>query len=117
LSRLTDSFSIETGFDTRVEAEIDPTAIQSNSFPLEWPPRSGEVRHFPEVARAAWFDDVQTRRRSAPSAISGANTISGALAGPSGDGYHWVLWLRSLQAMRWQRVLAYKRYPSSEHRD
>ena len=27
-----------------IEADIDPSAIQSNSFPLEWPPRSGQVR-------------------------------------------------------------------------
>jgi predicted NUDIX family NTP pyrophosphohydrolase len=39
-----------------IEADPDPSAIQSNSFPLEWPPRSGQVRQFPEVDRAAWFD-------------------------------------------------------------
>jgi predicted NUDIX family NTP pyrophosphohydrolase len=39
-----------------IEAEIDPASIRSNSFPLEWPPRSGHVRQFPEVDRAAWFD-------------------------------------------------------------
>ena len=30
-----------------IEADIDPFAIWSNSFPLEWPPRSGQVRQFP----------------------------------------------------------------------
>ena len=46
-----------------IEADIDPSAIQSNSFPLEWPPRSGQVRQFPEVDRAAWFDlaDAQSK--------------------------------------------------------
>ena len=39
-----------------IEADIDPAVAQSNSFPLEWPPRSGRVRQVPEVDRAAWFD-------------------------------------------------------------
>ena len=46
-----------------IEAEIDPTAIQSNSFPLEWPPRSGKVQQFPEVDRAAWFDLAEARSK------------------------------------------------------
>jgi len=40
------------------EAEFDPTALQSNSFELEWPPHSGERREFPEVDRAEWFEPV-----------------------------------------------------------
>jgi predicted NUDIX family NTP pyrophosphohydrolase len=35
--------------------EIDPGAIASNSFTMEWPPRSGSMQEFPEVDRAAWF--------------------------------------------------------------
>jgi predicted NUDIX family NTP pyrophosphohydrolase len=46
-----------------IEADIDPTAIQSNSFPLEWPPRSGQIRQFPEVDRAAWFDLADARSK------------------------------------------------------
>ena len=46
-----------------IEADIDPRAIQSNLFPLEWPPRSGQVRQFPEVDRAAWFDLVHARSK------------------------------------------------------
>ena len=46
-----------------IEADIDPSAIQSNSFPLEWPPRSGQVRQFPEVDRAAWFDLAGARSK------------------------------------------------------
>ena len=40
-----------------------PPLIQSNSFPLEWPPRSGQVRQFPEVDRAAWFDLAEARSK------------------------------------------------------
>jgi predicted NUDIX family NTP pyrophosphohydrolase len=48
------------------EAEFDPTALASNSFELEWPPRSGSRREFPEVDRAAWFDPEEARRRILP---------------------------------------------------
>ena len=36
--------------------DADAGAIRSNTFTLEWPPRSGRMREFPEVDRAAWFD-------------------------------------------------------------
>jgi predicted NUDIX family NTP pyrophosphohydrolase len=36
--------------------DFDPDAVRSNSFALEWPPRSGQVQEFPEVDRAAWFE-------------------------------------------------------------
>jgi predicted NUDIX family NTP pyrophosphohydrolase len=35
--------------------EIDPERLRSNTFLLEWPPRSGKHQAFPEVDRAAWF--------------------------------------------------------------
>jgi len=38
-----------------IEADIDPAAITSNTFQLEWPPRSGRQQTFPEVDRAVWF--------------------------------------------------------------
>ena len=38
------------------EGDCDPAAIRSNTFTLEWPPRSGHHREFPEVDRAGWFD-------------------------------------------------------------
>ncbi|TPM34258.1 NUDIX domain-containing protein [Mesorhizobium sp. B2-3-4] len=34
---------------------IDPGAIRSNSFTMEWPPRSGSMKEFPEIDRAGWF--------------------------------------------------------------
>lgn len=39
-----------------VAADCDPDAIRSNTFEMEWPPRSGQKREFPEVDRAAWLD-------------------------------------------------------------
>jgi len=37
------------------EGDADPAAIRSNTFTLEWPPKSGKQREFPEVDRAGWF--------------------------------------------------------------
>jgi predicted NUDIX family NTP pyrophosphohydrolase len=38
-----------------LEGDLDADAIHSNTFTLEWPPRSGKVREFPEIDRAAWL--------------------------------------------------------------
>lgn len=38
-----------------LEGDLDPEAVRSNTFELEWPPRSGRRRTFPEVDRAGWF--------------------------------------------------------------
>ena len=38
-----------------VECDLDPADIKSNTFEMEWPPRSGRRRAFPEIDRAAWF--------------------------------------------------------------
>ena len=38
-----------------VEGDVDASALASNTFSLEWPPKSGKTREFPEVDRGAWF--------------------------------------------------------------
>ncbi|MFD0750134.1 NUDIX domain-containing protein [Mucilaginibacter calamicampi] len=38
-----------------VEGDIDDNIIVSNTFEIEWPPRSGKMASFPEVDRAGWF--------------------------------------------------------------
>ncbi|MFI5296038.1 MAG: NUDIX domain-containing protein [Thermodesulfovibrionales bacterium] len=38
-----------------VEGSCDPEVIKSNTFSMEWPPRSGRKQVFPEIDRAAWF--------------------------------------------------------------
>jgi predicted NUDIX family NTP pyrophosphohydrolase len=35
---------------------FEPSKLVSNMFQMEWPPRSGKLRDFPEVDRAGWFD-------------------------------------------------------------
>ena len=44
-----------------IEADVDATRITSNTFEMEWPPRSGRRQQFPEVDRAAWFAIGQAR--------------------------------------------------------
>jgi len=44
-----------------IEGDADASRMRSNTFALEWPPRSGRTQDFPEVDRAAWFD-VETAR-------------------------------------------------------
>jgi predicted NUDIX family NTP pyrophosphohydrolase len=46
--------------------DLDPDAIRSNTFPLEWPPRSGRMREFPEVDRAGWFALAEAREKLNP---------------------------------------------------
>ena len=45
------------------EGDLDATATVSNTFSLEWPPRSGRVQEFPEIDRAAWLgvDEARTK--------------------------------------------------------
>jgi predicted NUDIX family NTP pyrophosphohydrolase len=43
--------------------DLDPAAITSNTFTLEWPPRSGNRREFPEIDRAGWFDPATAREK------------------------------------------------------
>ena len=49
-----------------LEGDIDADAIASNTFTMEWPPRSGTMREFPEVDRAGWFGLDEARERILP---------------------------------------------------
>ena len=46
-----------------VERDFDPGELDSNTFSMEWPPRSGNDRMFPEVDRAEWFDPGTAREK------------------------------------------------------
>ncbi|MGW0179466.1 NUDIX domain-containing protein [Nocardia sp. NPDC003345] len=41
-----------------VEGELDPALVIPGTFEMQWPPKSGEYRTFPEVDRAEWFDSA-----------------------------------------------------------
>lgn len=49
-----------------VEGDLDAETITSNTFSLQWPPRSGLTREFPEIDRAGWFDLETAREKLNP---------------------------------------------------
>jgi predicted NUDIX family NTP pyrophosphohydrolase len=46
-----------------VEEDWDADSLRSNTFEMEWPPRSGRRQTFPELDRAAWFRIEEARTR------------------------------------------------------
>ena len=52
-----------------VEGDVDVTDVHSNTFEMEWPPRSGRTQEFPEVDRAGWFGPRRGSSK-APSEVS-----------------------------------------------
>jgi predicted NUDIX family NTP pyrophosphohydrolase len=46
--------------------DLDPAAVRSNTFELEWPPRSGRTQSFPEIDRAEWFGLRAAREKLNP---------------------------------------------------
>ena len=46
-----------------VQGDCDPQAIRSNTFVMEWPPRSGRQQEFPEIDRAGWFPLEQAKQK------------------------------------------------------
>jgi predicted NUDIX family NTP pyrophosphohydrolase len=46
-----------------VEGDFDPALLDPGTFELEWPPRSGRRRSFPEIDRVAWFDLATARTK------------------------------------------------------
>lgn len=53
----------KTIFAWAVEGDCDASAISSNLFSMEWPPRSGKLEEFPEIDRAAWFGIAEAREK------------------------------------------------------
>jgi predicted NUDIX family NTP pyrophosphohydrolase len=51
------------------EADFDPSTLDSNTFTMEWPPRSGSQREFPEVDRAEWFGIEVAREKMIPAQV------------------------------------------------
>ena len=45
------------------EGDVDAGAVQSNTFEMEWPPRSGRRQAFPEIDRAEWFPLARAREK------------------------------------------------------
>jgi predicted NUDIX family NTP pyrophosphohydrolase len=50
-----------------VEGAFDPENLISNTFQLEWPPRSGRLQEYPEIDRAGWFSLAEAETKLLPS--------------------------------------------------
>ena len=46
-----------------LEGSVDARRIQSNTFTMEWPPKTGKQQEFAEVDRAGWFSPVQAKQK------------------------------------------------------
>ena len=46
-----------------LEGDCEPSAVRSNTFSMEWPPKSGRQQEFPEVDRADWFSVTEAKKR------------------------------------------------------
>jgi len=64
-----------------IEGDFDPARIRSGTFSMEWPPKSGQTREFPEIDRAAWFGIPEARERI----LSGQVGLLDQLAAALGD--------------------------------
>jgi predicted NUDIX family NTP pyrophosphohydrolase len=62
------------------EADFDPATLASNTFSMEWPPRSGSEQEFPEVDRAEWFDLEKAREKILPAQAELLNRLAEFLA-------------------------------------
>jgi predicted NUDIX family NTP pyrophosphohydrolase len=45
------------------EGDLDASAVRSNTFTIQWPPRSGRMQEFPEIDRAEWFTLERAREK------------------------------------------------------
>lgn len=66
-----------------VEQDLDTSAIVSNEFEMEWPPRSGRFESFPEVSAARWLTIDQARTLMLPSQLPLLNRLAEQLDKPA----------------------------------
>ena len=64
------------------QGDADPATLRSNTFTMEWPPRSGRQQEFPEVDRAAWFSLLEAKEKI----LKGQQPLLDELAHTQGTG-------------------------------
>lgn len=64
-----------------VEGDLDPAAAHSNTYEMEWPPRSGRIQAFPEIDRVEWFGLAEARRRLKDAQVPFLDRLVEAIAG------------------------------------
>lgn len=68
------------------EGDADPATLASNTFEMEWPPRSGRTRSFPEIDRVAWFDPGVARAKLIAGQVPFIDALEAWLARGPGAG-------------------------------
>jgi predicted NUDIX family NTP pyrophosphohydrolase len=64
-----------------IEGDMDSSAVRSNHFEVEWPPRSGRLQSFPEVAEARWMTIANARAMMLPSQLPLLDALERKLEG------------------------------------
>jgi predicted NUDIX family NTP pyrophosphohydrolase len=64
-----------------VEFDFDAAAVRSNTFKLEWPPRSGKMQEYPEIDRGEWFGLHSAIQKINPAQIFFLNNLIGLIHG------------------------------------
>jgi predicted NUDIX family NTP pyrophosphohydrolase len=64
-----------------VEGDFPVAELTSNTFELEWPPKSGRTRQFPEVDRAEWFSRDNARRKILPGQVGFLDRLAARIGG------------------------------------
>jgi predicted NUDIX family NTP pyrophosphohydrolase len=62
-----------------MEGDFDPSTLNSNTFTVEWPPRSGRMAEFPEIDRAEWFDLATARVKLVKAQVGFVDRLEQAL--------------------------------------
>lgn len=68
-----------------IKGDADVANFKSNTFSMEWPPGSGNVREFPEVDRAAWFSLDDAKRKISKGQVAFLNQLENMRARGIGD--------------------------------
>ncbi len=68
------------------EGDCDPARIRSNTFTLEFPPKSGKLAEFPEIDRAEFFSPEEARRRINPAQAALVDALENQLTGNTRSG-------------------------------
>lgn len=68
-----------------LEGDRDVSDLRSNTFTMEWPPRSGRTAEFPEVDRAGWFDPEEAQRKLLRGQVGFVDRLVSQLSPPKGS--------------------------------
>jgi predicted NUDIX family NTP pyrophosphohydrolase len=60
--------------------DYDPSKIKSNTFTMEWPPRSGQRCQFPEIDRAAFFGMAEAKQKINPAQVALLEELAGMVS-------------------------------------